>query len=142
MQKTNKGLTLLKHLMPALIWAAGIFIIISMPGSSIPKSRLLNIENIDKAIHFSLFFVLSLLLCYGFFKQNAFLNIQNHYLFFAVSIAIVYGGLTEILQAVLLSSRYGNIWDFFANSAGAIIGAFVFSVFFKPGLAKNNINKH
>lgn len=141
MQKNHKGLTLLKYMMPALIWAAGIFLVISIPGSSIPKSRFLNIENFDKVIHFSLFFVLCLLLCYGFFKQTAFLSVQKRYMLLAVIISIFYGALTEILQAVLLSSRHGNIWDFTANSAGAIIGAVAFGGLLKASLVKSNINK-
>lgn len=130
-------------MLPALVWAVGIYIVLSMPSSAIPKSRLLSIEHIDKVIHFLLFFVFCFLLCYGFFKQQAFGALQKHYLVYAILISIIYGGLTEILQALLLASRYGNIWDFFCNSAGAITGALVFSGFVKSLLAKNsNANEY
>ncbi len=110
------------------MWALGIFIIISLPGSSIPKSRFLNIENIDKVIHFLLFFVFSLLLSFGFFRQQVLENAQKHYVVYTLVISIFYGALTEFFQAVMLPSRFGNFWDFLANSAGAISGILVFKV--------------
>ena len=61
---------------------------------------------------------------------------------YALTISIVYGGLTEVLQAVMLSSRFGNFWDFLANSVGAIIGALVFSGLLKTRLLKNNIKEY
>lgn len=131
MQKSRKGLNIFWHLLPAIIWGIGIFIVISIPGSTIPKVRLLNIEHIDKVIHFILFFGFSLLLCLGFFKQNVLQSLQNRYIVYAIIIGISYGSLTEILQVVWFSSRSGNIWDFLANAAGTIAGAFIFYGLFK-----------
>jgi len=136
-QRIHKDLTLLLYLTPALIWAIGIFVIISIPSSAIPKSRLLNIEHIDKVIHFLLFFGFSLLLSFGFYKQHVYANTQKYYMLYAISISVFYGGLTEIIQAVMLSSRFGNVWDFFANSAGALMGVLVFSMLTNSRLFKN-----
>ncbi len=136
MQKSCKGLKFTGHLLPAIVWGVGIFIVLSIPDSTIPKVRLLDITHIDKVIHFVLFFVFSLLLCYGFFRQNLVRSLQNHYMVYAISISIIYGGATEVLQAIWFVSRSGNVWDFFANTAGAITGAIVFYRIFKNKLLK------
>jgi len=140
-QKSRKGLIFIGHLLPAIIWGVGIFIVISIPESAIPKVRLLNIEHIDKVIHFALFFIFSLLLCFGFFKQNLFRSLQGHYMVYAISISVIYGGFTEVIQATWLISRSGNVWDFFANITGAITGALIFYGLFKNKLLKN-LNKN
>jgi len=136
--KFHKGFNLLRHLLPAIIWGVGIFIVISIPGISIPKTKLLNIENIDKIIHFILFFGFSLLMCMGFFKQNVVRLLREYYIAYAIALSIIYGGLTEVFQALWFDSRSGNIWDFFANAGGTISGALFFYVLFKKRLLKNH----
>lgn len=137
MNRLYKCLIFLQHLLPAIIWGAIIFLIISVPGSAIPKSRLFQIEHIDKIIHFIMFFGFSLLLSVGFFKQKILLNIRKHYFIYSVFLSILYGGITEIAQGVWFDTRSGNIWDFFANTIGAFIGALIFSFFIKNKLVLN-----
>ena len=131
MQKAYKTLTFLKHLLPAIIWGVGVLIVLSIPSDSIPESKLLNIEHIDKGVHFVLFFVFSLLLCFGFFKQQIIGALNKNYVIYAFLISVLYGGLTEFLQFAWFESRSGNIFDFFANTVGAIAGVLGFYLFVK-----------
>jgi len=125
-QKTSKSFVFIKSLLPALIWSGIIFYMISVPSDNIPESRILKIENIDKLIHFSMFFVLTILLCFGFLMQTAFKKVNKFYIAYAISISIIYGALTEIMQELFFDSRSADKWDFVANTFGAIAGLFVF----------------
>ncbi|TVQ95176.1 MAG: hypothetical protein EA393_00055, partial [Bacteroidetes bacterium] len=58
------------HLLPAIVWTIVIFFIIAIPGSSIPESPLFLIPHFDKIIHAAIYFLLGLLLTYGFAKQR------------------------------------------------------------------------
>ncbi len=114
-----------------MLWGIGVLIVLSIPSRSIPESKLLNIEHIDKGVHFILFFVFSLLLCFGFYKQQAISYLNKNYVIYAFLISMLYGGLTEFLQFAWFESRSGNVFDFFANTAGAIAGVIGFYVFVK-----------
>lgn len=48
----------------------------------------------------------------------------------ALITSIVYGGLIEIFQEVMLADRYGDWFDFTANVVGTIFGVIVFRILF------------
>ena len=47
-----------------------------------------------------------------------------------IGIGIAYGGLTEIIQAILVPGRTGDWYDFIADLVGTCIGAIIFDLFF------------
>jgi VanZ family protein len=49
----------------------------------------------------------------------------------AVGITLAYGLLTEVLQAHVFVGRYGNVYDFYADSIGAFCGWFMFSLIYR-----------
>lgn len=113
----------------AFIWAILIFIGSSISGNSLNEIKFINIPGLDKLIHFTWYFVLCLFLLSGIKRKLGVINI-----FHIVSITILcigYGGLLEYLQKTFFVSRSMDIFDFIANSSGAIVGALLFSSLYK-----------
>ena len=103
--------------------------------SDVDTSRF-NIPHIDKAVHFTFYFLM-VVLAYlaktkGEFKKNGRLKL----LWYIVLFAIVYGIIIEVIQHVATDNRHGDPLDVLANSIGAIVGMLVirFLFFRKPSL--------
>jgi VanZ family protein len=116
----------LKSLWPALLWALLIFILCSIPGKDIPSSDWMHLVALDKWVHFGMFAVLVVLMLHasrtllpgGEWKPK-----HKWVLFF---IAVVYGAFTEMYQHLALEDRYADVYDFLANTLGAIVGVWVY----------------
>ncbi len=117
--------------MPALVWGAVIFYIISIPPGKIPESGLLQLPHIDKVIHFSMFAVFGSLLAGAFIISSK--TQQYHKTTIAISLFIgfVYGGITEYYQYCCLYGRDGNFFDALANCFGTVFGVFIMAMLFK-----------
>ena len=59
------------------------------------------------------------------------LSYKKKALLITLVISIAYGGLTELMQEFFVPLRTGDWLDFLADSAGALIGAMVFYLFFR-----------
>lgn len=118
-------------LIPAIVWGAIIFFIISMPGSQLPESGLFAIPHIDKLIHAVLFFVFSFLLAYGIFKEKKAKPRLHDAIIYALVSGILYSAFTEAIQHFLVKSRFGSIYDFMANVFGTVFGILLFRLLFK-----------
>ncbi|MFO7998139.1 MAG: VanZ family protein [Bacteroidales bacterium] len=124
------------YFLPALGWALIVLAAISMPASRIPGSDLLKLPHIDKLIHGLLFMVFAILLAYGFFRQNKQRIPGKYYLILTLSIGIIYGLATELMQFWMLPGRHGNLGDFIANTIGTIFGLLLFRAFIAGRLKK------
>ena len=106
-----------------IIWIIVVFILSSIPGSDIPKISRFKIPHLDKIVHFIMYFTLQFLVLTEYYK-----NYKNKYLFTKVLLltlllSISYGLIMELLQEYLFISRTASLYDFLANSAGAIFGS-------------------
>ena len=124
----------LKPLIPSVLWASVIFAVIILPGSRIPDSEVLKLPMMDKAIHFSLFFILAILLAYGLFRQNRNSPFYLYRTLLTLTSGIWYGAATEFVQHWFVSSRHGNIYDFLANLFGMVFGLLFFRIMVQPRL--------
>ena len=113
----------LKYNKWALLWALLIFILCALPGRDIPHVSWLELVGMDKFIHASLFFVQVFLLIKGFNKQTNYDKMKNNPMVSAIILCIVYGGLLEIMQGAFYTDRTADIYDFIANSFGAVAGS-------------------
>lgn len=115
----------MKYLAPALLWALVILWLCAIPGQDIPNWKLLSF---DKAGHAFIFFTLTLLLFWGFFKQKPSSCIQKYFLLASILIAVTYGGTTELMQQYWFENRKADFLDFIANSIGtfAALGVYFF----------------
>lgn len=116
----------LRYLLPAVLWAIIILVVISIPGSSIPSTSLLQIPHFDKLVHLGLFFFLVVFLNYGLYKQQKPQPlIRRHYTISLVA-GVIYGVGTELLQHYYISERHGDLADVAANTLGCIMGTATF----------------
>lgn len=93
--------------------------------------------NIDKFAHFTFFFVLSFALCHDFWVQRVDFSTTKMKLWGIVA-PMLYGGLIEIMQATLTTTRSGDIEDFFADTLGAICGFFFAKKFVPKWFEREN----
>jgi len=94
----------------------------SFSDNSLPSIK---IPNIDKAVHFTFYFVafiLGSLFVREITKGNVSLKITIVRVFLFM---LVYGIIIEVLQMSFTQNRHGDVLDVLANSLGAFIGIFV-----------------
>lgn len=118
---------LLRHILPALLWALIILILCAIPGRDIPHISFLELLSFDKFVHASVFFILAYLFIRGLKLQTQNIYLKNQPYILAAIVSITYGGLLEIMQEKMFSERYADILDFIANSIGTIAGAVSFN---------------
>lgn len=74
-----------------------------------------------------MFLILGVLISAAKYKSNtAFVSIWMPVM------AIVYGGIIEIVQSTLLTTRSGDVFDWIADSGGLIIGILLFAYIPNP----------
>ena len=120
----------LKYNTPSIIWALVILVLCLMPGKDLPN---ISILNFDKLAHFSVYFLLSLLMYYGWKKQNSFLALHRQTFIKILLLTSTYGFAVEIMQELFTVDRHFDIFDALANSIGAVAGSML-AVYVKPKL--------
>lgn len=120
MMLTRKQSLLLRN----IIWAGIIFALCAMPSDSVPDPKL-NIPNLDKAVHFVMYFIMSIFLCSELRYQTR-LSLRTVYTI-AIGFSIIYGGLIEILQYRYFN-RGGDWWDLLADVLGGIAGCLLYPI--------------
>jgi len=113
----------------ALVWAILIFIGSSLSGDTLSDVKFINIPGFDKFVHFTWYFLLFLFLAAAVYKKNE--SIQIKQIFLLLMVCVVYGGLLEFLQGNFFVKRSEDVFDFIANSSGAIIASLLFSYLYK-----------
>ncbi|WP_288019973.1 VanZ family protein [Tenuifilum sp.] len=107
----------------SLMWALVILILCGMPPSGIPKIR---IPGLDKIVHFGLFAVFSVLLITEQNTQRNQLTVKGKYLLRGFTIAVLYGGLIELMQLWIFIGRGAEWYDFIADAIGAGIATLMY----------------
>jgi len=102
-----------------LLWLAIICYAMFIPAGDLPIKPFLKIPYFDKMVHFTLFFVLCILLLRPFKK------LRYKYYILAPLISILLGAVLEFSQHSLSKTRSSDIHDFMANTAG-IVASVVF----------------
>jgi VanZ family protein len=100
------------------ILSALIIMYLSLTSShTFDKVPLINIPNIDKIIHFVMYFGLMSVIILE--NRNNLRN--NRRLFLTGLIPLLYGILMEILQATVTVTRTASFYDALANSSGILV---------------------
>jgi len=81
------------------------------------KVQFLNIPHFDKIAHFSMYFVLMLVIIFE--TRNSAIKIGS--LLLLSIIPFLYGIFLEILQSTITTTRNGNAYDVIFNSLGIIL---------------------
>jgi len=93
---------------------------------SLDSIDVVELPNKDKLVHFSFYFIFSLL-WYPYVRKEMTAGFQARLRVFIMAVA--YGVLIEICQAIFTKGRSGDVMDALANSAGsaaAILSIWIF----------------
>jgi len=115
-------------MLPAILWLGVILILSAYPGNQLPPEPF---WQFDKLVHSLIYFILVILLFYGFKSSPLPKNKKLKFNLLLVLFAIFYGGLMEILQHYIFINRSGNFLDFFANDFGVFLGWLVYPLISK-----------
>ena len=108
---------------PAITWALFILILTGFPADQLPEiPTFLEWLSPDKVAHLILFGILSYLILYNSRQQYLKSHFRFYIVAFAVLLSTLYGLVTELLQYYVFVGRNGNIYDFYANALGALLG--------------------
>lgn len=126
----------MKYYLPAILWAAVIFILTMMPGKYVAPVNIWDIANFDKLAHIAVFIALILLLMYGMLKHLGYCALHATQFAISTAICVGYGFLLEVLQYALTDDRYFELHDAIANAFGCIAGIALFKYFLQKRLIK------
>ena len=90
----------------------------------IPETPLSDVNLIDKWTHFVMYGSLTSVIWFEYLKRHK-RQERGHLLIGGVLCPIIMGGLIELAQAYLTTCRSGDIYDFFCNSLGVVLGCLI-----------------
>ncbi|MBK6482297.1 MAG: VanZ family protein [Chitinophagaceae bacterium] len=128
----------LKHFWIFLLWLLLILYLSFAPLKDWPQPSIFQKLYLDKAVHFTMYLLLSFLLLRSFFRQQP---LQKYrYAIFAGTLAFSAGlGIAvEALQPILTQYRRFEWMDMLANAIGAIAGIVIFRWLLSRGYAAMN----
>lgn len=105
----------------AVLWAVAVLVLTLMPGRDVPAWPWAEKVQLDKFVHAFLFGMQSLLLGMALAGMGKWRS-RIGPLAVATVVAIVFGGVIELLQQGMGAGRHGDVLDLLADAAGAIIG--------------------
>ncbi len=95
-----------------VIWLLVIVVLHCLPASGFPEINWFHHFQIDKIIHFMMFFPLAIGFKKGFKLPTAFI----------VLLSILLAIALELIQGTFIAGRVADIGDFLADFAGVIVG--------------------
>jgi VanZ family protein len=104
---------------PAAVWLIITFILLTLPGSDIPKSNFFDLVYFDKWVHIGMFGLLMILWSYPFIKAE---RATKKTLFLIGGLIIAYGVSMEFVQKYFAVERSFDVFDMLADSVGVFIG--------------------
>ena len=87
-----------------------------------PETSLNEVTNIDKILHFTMYFGFCVVLWFEYFRSHRQASAAR-LIPWAIVAPIVFSGLIEIGQQTLTPTRAADWWDFLFNSLGCLAAA-------------------
>jgi VanZ family protein len=113
-----------QRFIPAVTWFLIVLVLMCTPGKDLPDTKLLKIIFLDKAVHFACFALLVILFYYPVGKTDAALSSKINYLTRLAIAGILWGITTELIQRFFIPGRSFDLFDWLADSLGAIAAFF------------------
>lgn len=108
-----------------LLWCVTLWLLSSMPGSTLPE---VNVPNADKIVHFGYFMIGSALLANAFHQST---RLSGRKLFFVVVATVMLVGAADEIHQLFTPNRSGSdVGDWIADVAGGITGALIVGWFY------------
>jgi VanZ family protein len=102
-----------------------------LPGNELPAFDDWDFLSLDKIAHIGLFSAMSLFLKVGLKRQSASAKARTFAGHIAVSFAISYGLILEVIQGQVAQGRYSDVQDALANVLGAILGTVIYRFIYR-----------
>jgi len=93
-----------------------------MPGRDLPS---VSLWEFDKAVHFGVYFLLAVMLYWGWKKQTLFPSLHRSTALKIMSFCLLYGFAVEVLQEWLTTDRHFDVYDALANGLGGLAGGWL-----------------
>lgn len=116
-------LVFVKHLQFSILLLFLIFTLTLMPSNEVPSSSGVQL---DKIVHFTLFFCFAFSLIIGLLKQYYIKVMNKNALKFTIVISVFLSFLTEIFQYLMHVGRYFDWTDIVFNILGIFCAVIVF----------------
>ena len=115
----------LKKFLPGIAWFFVVLVLICTPGEDIPKVGWLDKLSFDKLVHVGVFGLLAILFMLPFAFTPRTNREKIQYFLRIATATCIWGVTTEFIQKYLVSGRSFDLFDWAADSLGAL-AAFIF----------------
>jgi len=105
-----------------------VLLLSTIPGSSLHKVPIIEIPNLDKLIHFIMYFSLATAILLDVYKEYD--KLSSKAIWTAILFPFFYGVLMEFLQKYFVENRTADVLDALANTVG-LLTALIFFLKFK-----------
>jgi len=127
-----------KKFIPGIAWFFVVLYLTCLPGNDLPKIGWMdNIIFFDKWVHMGLFGILVLLFCLPFYKSSFTTKERLNYFIKIFLVVSIWGLTIEFIQKYFIPGRAFDLWDWAADSVGAVIAYW----FCKKKFIKSGVNK-
>ncbi|HYM93717.1 MAG TPA: VanZ family protein [Chitinophagaceae bacterium] len=106
----------------ALLWFIASVILLTLPGSSLPKEKWFDKIWLDKWVHIFIFGMIVFLWCRVLLSKNFANEKLKRYFFLIALTAIAYGVGMEYIQLYFIPGRSFDLWDMAADAVGSLLG--------------------
>jgi len=118
-----------------IIWSCIVLFLSLSSENTLPHPSWLMFPHIDKAVHFIMYFVFTLVFIHDSEHYSKIRLKHGHIILITVLIVISIGGFLEILQRIPSIHRNSDFLDFLTNTVGAVVASVLYRIF-KPLLNK------
>ena len=119
-----------------IVWTLLILQLCLMPGDNLPSTSFLSFKGADKLLHFTLYFVLLILVGKGLVNYFDSSYSSNRIIVIAFLYCLFLGVGIEFLQSIFVPGRSGDFFDVLANATGASVGVVILLVQSKKSTRK------
>ena len=113
-----------------LAWSVMTATLTLLPGSTIDRFNLWGILSFDKAGHFILYFIYTMILVYAFRSASKISHLNTRIKVSSILISICFGLVLEVVQS-RIPGRNFDFLDMVANIGGSIFGLSTITFFLK-----------
>ena len=107
-----------------LSWTLFTILMLCIPGSIVPGSGFLSVENLDKVVHVVIF-AMNVLFWGLHYKSADYSSSELRWIFVAATVAMIaVGVIMEYVQLYFIPNRSFDSWDIVADIVGSVLGGF------------------